>query len=49
MNGDGFDDLLIGASRADPNGTSSGQSYVVFGGLANLDCAGRRDQQRGDR
>ncbi|MFV0243486.1 MAG: VCBS domain-containing protein [Qingshengfaniella sp.] len=32
VNGDGFDDLLIGAPRADPNGSSSGESYVVFGG-----------------
>ncbi|MBD2666721.1 FG-GAP repeat protein [Richelia sinica FACHB-800] len=31
VNGDGFDDLIIGASGADPNGSSSGQSYVVFG------------------
>ena len=32
FNGDGFDDLIIGASRADPSGnTSAGQSYVVFG------------------
>ncbi|MEH2286985.1 hypothetical protein [Nostoc sp.] len=31
INGDGFDDLIIGAPLADPNGTSSGQSYVVFG------------------
>jgi Ca2+-binding RTX toxin-like protein len=31
VNGDGFDDLIIGATSADPNGTSSGQSYVVFG------------------
>jgi tetratricopeptide (TPR) repeat protein len=28
---DGFDDLLIGARGADPNGTNSGQSYVVYG------------------
>jgi len=33
-NGDGVDDLLISARLADPNGTSSGQSYVVFGGAA---------------
>ena len=32
VNGDGVDDLLIGASSADPNGESSGASYVVFGG-----------------
>ncbi|BAQ65629.1 cadherin domain-containing protein [Geminocystis sp. NIES-3709] len=31
INGDGIDDLLIGASFADPNGTDSGQTYVVFG------------------
>jgi Ca2+-binding RTX toxin-like protein len=32
VNGDGFDDLIIGASYADPNGiTNAGQSYVVFG------------------
>jgi hypothetical protein len=31
VNGDGIDDLIIGAANADPNGTSSGQSYVVFG------------------
>ena len=31
VNGDGFDDLLIGAYAADPNGSGSGASYVVFG------------------
>src|SRR5919202_117697 len=32
VNGDGIDDLIIGARYADPNGISSaGQSYVVFG------------------
>lgn len=31
VNGDGYDDVLIGAYDADPNGPSSGSSYVVFG------------------
>ncbi|MEH2183177.1 hypothetical protein [Nostoc sp.] len=31
INGDGFDDLIIGARNADPNGAYSGQTYVVFG------------------
>ncbi|APZ93398.1 beta strand repeat-containing protein [Fuerstiella marisgermanici] len=34
VNGDGFDDLIIGAYRADAGGTDTreGESYVVFGG-----------------
>jgi hypothetical protein len=32
VNNDGFDDLIVGAAGADPNGESSGKSYVVFGG-----------------
>ena len=32
VNGDGIDDVIIGADYADPNGTSNaGESYVVFG------------------
>ncbi|PLX38238.1 MAG: hypothetical protein C0606_08460 [Hyphomicrobiales bacterium] len=37
VNGDGFDDLIIGASHADPNGDGSGASYVVFGGPGAVD------------
>jgi Ca2+-binding RTX toxin-like protein len=32
VNGDGFGDLIVGAYAADPNGSTSGASYVVFGG-----------------
>jgi VCBS repeat-containing protein len=31
VNGDGFDDLIVGADSDDPNGSSSGASFVVFG------------------
>ena len=32
FNGDGFDDIIIGASNADPNGvTNAGESYLLFG------------------
>lgn len=31
INGDGFNDIFVGASGADPNGPQSGQAFVVFG------------------
>src|SRR5262249_38828077 len=32
VNGDGYDDVIVGANGADPNGvTDAGQSYVVYG------------------
>jgi hypothetical protein len=36
INGDGIDDLIIGAIGADPNGAGSGRSYVVFGSDGGL-------------
>jgi hypothetical protein len=39
VNGDGFDDIPIGAFRADPNGSGSGQSYVVFGASTGFPSA----------
>ena len=36
INGDGIDDVIIGAAGADPNGVDSGASYVVFGNNQGL-------------
>ncbi len=39
VNGDGFDDVIVGAHNANPNGRASGSSYVVFGKAAGFDAA----------
>ena len=41
VNGDGYDDLIIGARRADPNGDRSGETYVVYGGASAPGTGGR--------
>ncbi|PXX16587.1 FG-GAP repeat protein [Nitrosomonas ureae] len=38
VNGDGFDDLIVGAYGADPNGSNSGSSYVIFGRSSFVDA-----------
>jgi hypothetical protein len=35
VNGDGFDDVIIGAYGADPGGDTSGRAYVVFGSASD--------------
>ncbi len=39
VNGDGFDDVIVGASEADHNGDRSGSSYVVFGKASGFDAS----------
>ena len=43
VNGDGYDDLIIGANRADPNGSSSGETYLVYGGASAPGTDGELD------
>ena len=47
INSDGFDDLIIGAWTADPNGNFSGSTYVVFGRASNFDASSRVTDHRG--
>ena len=39
VNGDGVDDILIGALNADPNGNTSGETYVVYGRTTGFDAS----------
>jgi hypothetical protein len=42
VNGDGFDDILVGAPAGDNSGTGAGEAYVIFGkaaGFTNIDLA----------
>ena len=39
VNGDGFDDVIIGAYQNDDNGSNSGKAYLYFGGSSMDDVA----------
>ncbi len=39
VNGDGFDDVIVGAWGADTNGDRSGSSYVIFGKASGFDAS----------
>lgn len=52
LNGDGRDDLVVGAQGADtPNGGYSGAAYVIFGSTdaSDVDLADFHDNAQGDR
>jgi Ca2+-binding RTX toxin-like protein len=46
INGDGYDDIIIGAPYADDNGTTTGRGYVIYGG--NDQAAGAHIGTTGD-
>ena len=42
VNGDGYDDIIVGAPGGDDGGTDAGEAYVLFGkagGFANIDLS----------
>ncbi len=39
VNGDGYDDVIVGAPGADPNGPWSGTAYVVFGRASGISAS----------
>jgi len=39
VNGDGFDDIILGAAASARNGVASGTSYVVFGHLGDFNAS----------
>ncbi|MBN1335460.1 MAG: FG-GAP repeat protein, partial [Deltaproteobacteria bacterium] len=39
VNGDGFDDVLVGATGADDGGTDAGRAYLVLGSASPTSCS----------
>ncbi|MGB0440481.1 MAG: hypothetical protein ACPGFC_10315, partial [Paracoccaceae bacterium] len=37
VNGDGIDDMLVGARRGDDGGSNAGEGYIVYGGTSLVD------------
>ncbi len=48
VNGDGKDDLIIGADLVDSNGNDSGRSYVIYGGSVTTPTLNLSDITNGD-
>ena len=48
VNGDGFDDLIVGAPCGDDGGTDAGEAYVVFGKASGFGTVGTA-RPAGDR
>ena len=44
VNGDGFDDLIVGAQLGDDGGSNAGEAYVIFGSVGGfgVDVSGRQ-------
>jgi len=49
VNGDGFDDILVGARSNDTNGTQSGRVYLFYGPVSGALTAANADARVGQK